>query len=108
MDFDAMPLAPGGDGLLGHNTAFRRDRLGTLGILARQSEPILRLRLPFPGIHIAALNDPGIVQEALVENAKLFEKSDMLRFVLWKLAGEGLFTSNDELWRRQRKLMAPL
>jgi cytochrome P450 len=32
----------------------------------------------------------------------------MLRFSLWKLAGEGLFTSNGELWRRQRRLMAPL
>ena len=38
----------------------------------------------------------------------VFDKSDVLRFSLCNLAGEGLFTSNGELWRRQRRLMAPL
>ncbi len=103
-----MPLAPGGDGLLGHNAAFRNDRLGTLRLIAQRTEPVLRLNMPFPGIHVAAANAPEVVQEALVEHARHFDKSDMLRFSLWKLAGEGLFTSNGELWRRQRKVMAPL
>lgn len=108
MDFDAIPVAPGGVGLLGHNTAFRRDRMGLLRSISGASEPLMRLRLPFPGIRAIAANDPEIVQEVLVEKAKSFVKSDMLRFSLWNLAGEGLFTSNGELWRRQRKLLAPL
>ena len=61
-----------------------------------------------PGIRAVAANDPEVAQEVLVEKAKHFDKSAMLRFSLWNLAGEGLFTSNGELWRRQRKLMAPL
>ncbi len=108
MDFEAMPVAPAGEGLFGHNTAFRRDRMGTLRQFARAAEPMMRLRLPFPGIRAAAANDPDVVQEVLVENAKSFEKSDMLRFSLHNLAGDGLFTSNAELWRKQRKIMAPL
>jgi cytochrome P450 len=48
------------------------------------------------------------VQEVLVEKTRIFDKSAMLRFSLFPLAGEGLFTSNGELWRRQRRLMAPL
>ena len=107
-DFDAIPTAPGGQGLLGHNAAFRKDRMGMLRSFAGSALPLMRLRLPFPGIRAIAVNDPEIVQEALVEKAKSFDKSDMLRFSLWNLAGEGLFTSNGELWRRQRKLLAPL
>jgi cytochrome P450 len=108
MDFEAIPIAPRGEGLLGHNAAFRNDRMGMLRAMAVAPHPIMRLRLPFPGVRAVALRDPELVQEALVEKAKSFEKSNMLRFSLWKLAGEGLFTSNGELWRRQRKLLAPL
>jgi cytochrome P450 len=32
----------------------------------------------------------------------------MIQWTLRPLAGEGLFTSDDPLWRRQRKIMAPL
>jgi len=103
-----MPLAPGGDGTFGHNTAFRKDRLGTLRLISRRTEPLLRLRLPYTGVRLAAINSPEVIQEVLVEHARHFHKSDMLRFSLWNLAGEGLFTSDGELWRRQRKVMAPL
>jgi cytochrome P450 len=108
MDFEALPVAPGADGPLGHNKAFRSDRMGMLRLISRESAPIMRLRLPSPGIHAVAINAPEVVQEMLVENGKHFDKSDMLRFSLWKLAGEGLFTSNGDLWRRQRRTMAPL
>ena len=103
-----MPLAPGGEGWLGHNAAFRHDRMGTLRLLSRAPYDTMRLKLPFPGVTAVAVNDPDVTQEVLVEKAKSFDKSDMLRFSLWNLGGEGLFTANGELWRRQRKLMAPL
>jgi cytochrome P450 len=108
VDFQTMPMAPGGAGLLGHNSDFRSDRLGTLNRLSQATEPLLRLKVPMPGMRAMVANDPDLVQEALVEKAKYFAKSDMLRFSLYPLAGEGVFTSNGELWRRQRKLMAPL
>jgi cytochrome P450 len=108
MNFDSAPIAPGGDGLMGHNAAFRNHRMRTLRAIAGAPHPLMRLRIPFPGVRAVAVNDPDVVQELLVEKAKSFNKSDMLRFALWNLAGEGLFTSNGELWRRQRKLLAPL
>jgi cytochrome P450 len=108
MNFDEMPLAPGGEGLLGHNASFRKDRMGLLRAMSAAPHALMRLRLPFPGVRAAAVNDPELVQEALVEKARSFDKSDMLRFSLWNLAGEGLFTSNGDLWRRQRRLLAPL
>ncbi|NUO48342.1 MAG: cytochrome P450 [Polyangiaceae bacterium] len=108
MRFDTMPLAPGGEGFLGHNSDFRADRLGALRRLTTADSPMLRLKLPVRSVCAMIANDPDIAQEVLVEKAKIFAKSDMLRFSLFPLAGEGIFTSNGELWRRQRKLMAPL
>jgi cytochrome P450 len=108
MDFEEIPLAPGGEGPLGHNRAFRVDRMGMLRLMTQDPRPMLRLSLPFPGVRAVTLNAPEIVQEALVDNGKSWDKSDMLRFSLYKLAGEGLFTSNGDLWRRQRRIMAPL
>ena len=108
MNLDAIPMAPGGEGLMGHNSDFRNDRMGVLRRISQAPHPLMRLRLPFPGIRAVVVNDPDVAQEVLVEKAKYFDKSDMLRFSLWNLAGEGLFTSNGELWRRQRRLLAPL
>ncbi len=107
MDFDSIPYAPGGLGPLGHNADFRKDRLGSLQRLTGQAG-LVRLRLPIRIVRAVIANHPDAAQEVLVEKAKLFNKSDMLRFSLFPLAGEGIFTSNGELWRRQRKLMAPM
>ena len=108
MRYESIPLAPGGEGYGGHAAAFRRNRLGTLSRLADATDPMQRLRPGLPIARACVAIDPDLVQEILVEKAKSFDKSDMLRFSLWNLAGEGLFTSNGELWRRQRKTMAPL
>jgi cytochrome P450 len=108
MLFESTPFAPGGDHFLGHNHAFRTNRMGVLREMSQSPEPFMRLKLPFPGVRAAVVTTPELVQEILVEKAKSFEKSDMLRFSLRSLAGDGLFTSKYDLWKRQRKLMAPL
>ena len=82
--------------------------MGVLREMSQSPEPFMRLKLPFPGVRAAVVTTPELVQEILVEKAKSFEKSDMLRFSLRSLAGDGLFTSKYDLWKRQRKLMAPL
>jgi cytochrome P450 len=108
MTIESIPMAPGGHGWSGHNGDFREDRMGTLARIARDGRPLLRLRLPVPGVETVVVNDPDLIGEMLVKHGRLFDKSIMLRFSLQPLAGEGLFTSNGELWRRQRKLMAPM
>jgi cytochrome P450 len=108
MRFEEMPMAPGGEGFLGHNAAFRNDRMGSLRVLAQCKDPLVRLRMPVPGVMAMVASSPDAIQEALVEKGKSFAKSDMLRFCLWNLVGEGLFTSNGELWRTQRRRMADL
>jgi len=51
---------------------------------------------------------PEAAHEVLVTKAKSFEKSPGIRVLLYMLAGQGLFTSEGALWRRQRKLMSPI
>ncbi len=108
MKFSELPLAPGGDGFWGHNEGLRADKLELFDAIAARPEPLFRLRLPFPFAHAVLVNSPEAVGEVLVEKVRAFGKGFMLRFSIYPIAGEGLFTSDGDLWRRQRKKMAPL
>lgn len=57
---------------------------------------------------IVMVNSPELVHEVLVSQASSFQKSPIVRGAMFPLVGQGLFTSDGELWRRQRKVMAPL
>ncbi len=87
-------------------TAFRNERLQILQRFVNEPAKIIRLK-GLAGV-VILINSPDVVHEVLVEKAKSFEKSPVLRMALHPLVGEGLFTSEGELWRRQRKLMSPL
>ena len=65
-------------------------------------------RISFIGLTVLVANSPELVGELLVTKAASFRKSPVIRAALHPIVGEGLFTSEGELWRRQRKLMAPL
>jgi cytochrome P450 len=49
-----------------------------------------------------------LLRETLAEGWKSFEKVLPIKIAFFPIAGEGLTTSEGELWRRQRQLMAPL
>jgi cytochrome P450 len=101
-----IPLASGAEGWRGHTAEFERDRFGFLERVGREIDDIGRLR--FVTRDVVLVNSPSAIHEVLVEKARSFEKSPVIRIALYPLAGEGLFTSGGELWRRQRKLMAPV
>ncbi len=84
----------------------RNDRLGGLGQIGADQRDLVRFSSLFG--NVVLVNTPDLAHTVLVRNAKHFEKSAVLRGALYPLAGEGLFTSEGELWRAQRKLMAPL
>lgn len=105
MRVDDIPLISGAT-LLGHIDDLKNDRFAFFDRLNRECGDIGRaLALGTPLIFA---NSPELLHEVLVEKAKSFMKSPGLRGPLRPLAGQGLFTSDGELWRRQRKLMAPL
>lgn len=86
--------------------AFRDDRPRVLRSMIEQRAPVGRVN-GLAGT-VVLCSSPSAVHEVLVEKARCFEKSPVLRMALHPLAGLGLFTSEGELWKRQRKLMSPL
>jgi cytochrome P450 len=104
MDLSSVPVVPG-ETLLGHQRLFHEDRLRFLRA-AGEAGPLSRIRFLHRWVLLA--NSPAAAHEILVEHARSFEKSPGIRIVLHDLAGNGLFTSEGELWRRQRRLMSPL
>ena len=100
-----IPLLPGA-GRLGHLAAFRADRVEFLKRVVQFDRDLSRVQLLVKPAYF--VTSPALLQEVLVSKAKSFEKSRALRLALYPLAGEGLFTSRGELWKRQRRLMAPM
>jgi cytochrome P450 len=106
MELGDVPMLSGAVGRRGHVDEFERDRFAFLDRAGRELPDVGRVRFVTRDVLIA--NSPEAIHEVLVEKARSFEKSPMLRAALYPLVGEGLFTSNGELWRRQRRLMAPV
>ena len=86
--------------------AMRGDRIRELRRFNVERGDIGRVSFLFGDIVL--VNSPELVHEALVVRARAFEKSPVLRSALHPLVGQGLFTSEGELWRGQRRLMAPM
>lgn len=107
MRYNDLPMLDGAKGLSGHLDELNRDRLSVLNRVAKSEAPLLRLQIPLSA-RAVMVNGPEVLNEILVEQAKSFEKAFMTRNALAPLGGEGLFTSDGELWRTQRRLMAPL
>ncbi len=82
------------------------ERLAMQREVAAADAPLVRGRLLHLPLVLPAT--PEASHQVLVTQAKSFEKSPGLRVLLHDLAGDGLFTSEGELWRRQRRLMAPI
>jgi cytochrome P450 len=104
MKLSQIPMVSGGRGL-GHVEEYKNQRLAFLRRTVAECGPIARAVLLRP---LVIVSDPQLMHEVLVEKARAFRKSPILRLVLFPLAGDGLFTSDGAPWRNQRRLMAPL
>jgi cytochrome P450 len=77
-----------------------------LGLLMRSSERHGDVfRLPVLGREWIVLNHPDDIESVLVRHAAQTQK-DLYTRELSRLLGQGLLTSEGELWRRQRRLVA--
>lgn len=103
--FHDLPRIPDA-GWLGSFGRTTKERLEMQRHIAAASTPLVRGRILHLPLVLPA--HPEACHEVLVTKAKSFEKSPGLRVLLHDFAGQGLFTSEGERWRRQRKLMAPI
>ena len=104
--YSEMPRIGVGSGFSTHNQEIRSGRLAFCERASRSPHDVVALVVPLGRAALAI--SPAALEDLLVTRASDFEKSAMMTFTLGPLAGQGLFTSGGELWKRQRKLMAPL
>src|SRR5690349_14084278 len=108
MQAATLPLtrAPGPSGVPVFGSLFDawRDPLKLLSECARQHGDVVRLRFgPYDYVLLSGTNE---IQHVLVKNPKNYTKSRSYHGVKLVL-GDGLLTSEGELWRRQRRMVQP-
>lgn len=84
---------------------FRSDPLNFLLEISQRYGDLIHMR--FGPRHIYLVNSPDLVREVLVEQAEKFHKTPLFKNNARHIIGEGLLTSEDELHKRQRRLMQP-
>jgi cytochrome P450 len=90
--------------LVGNLPDFSKDRLGLFKRMARDGDVYGMHFGPFPGI---LFNKPEHVQSILVEHAYDFDKGIAIHNTFRPAIGDGIFSSEGDFHRHQRKLMAP-
>src|SRR5918912_1679422 len=98
------PPGPRGHLLGGNVREYARDPLGFLSRCVREYGDVVKLR--FMGQTMYLLSNPRLIECVLVENARNFTKTRILKRNR-RLLGEGLLSSEGEFWRRQRRLAKP-
>lgn len=89
--------------IIGHWVAFTHDQLEFVEQLAACGDWV---PLRFPPLRAAFINHPDLIEDILVEHNRDYIKPlTIQRFKM--LLGNGLFTSEGDFWRRQRRLIQP-
>jgi cytochrome P450 len=99
-----VPAGPRGQFLVGNAFQVLRDPFGFLGRMVRDYGDVVLLR--FGSVVTYVLNHPRDIEYVLRTNHRNFIKDRGTR-MLTSLVGEGLLTSEGEVWRRQRRLAQP-
>ena len=100
-----LPRHPKGALLTGHFGAYRRDPLRFLTRSARDYGDVVPLR--FGLARVVLLSHPDLIEDVLVRQHRYFSKSRFVIKGVRPILGNGLFSSDGDLWRRQRRMMQP-
>lgn len=83
----------------------RRDAPGFLADCAARHGDVVQF--PLPTSVALAVNEPAAARRVLQDNHRNYDKSTVQYRTLSVVTGNGLLTSDGELWRRQRRLVQP-
>ncbi|MEQ1529998.1 MAG: cytochrome P450 [Methylococcales bacterium] len=84
---------------------FLRGWRSWLDVLFEKSYSMKMGQFSQPGMTAYMVNDPDCVKEILVTNPKAYPKHQMMHRMLEPLLGNSIFTTNGEVWERQRALV---
>ena len=99
------PPGPPGHWLLGHTHAIERDALGVLMSGFAAYGDVVGFR--FGPIRACLLAHPDHVQHVLQKNHRNYDKNAFSYRRLKALVGEGLITSEGDLWQKHRRIAQP-
>ena len=98
------PPGPKANLLTGNARDFFTDRLGTLTRGREEFGDVVAYRIgPMRGVVVSR---PELIEEVLVHKAKSFKK-DVMSHMLHPATGDGIFLSEGEFWKRQRRMVTP-
>ena len=69
-------------------------------------KPIVAGGLPFK--HVLLVHEPASIRRVLLDNASNYQKDSIQRRVLSAGLGDGLLSAENEQWRTQRRILAPV
>jgi len=90
--------------LIGNTLSAIKDPLGFMVSLRRNYDDVVRIQIG--GKNYIVIQSPETCRHVLQENAKNYYKPGAAR-MMKKVMGNGLATSNGDLWLKQRRLMQP-
>lgn len=86
---------------------FLRARRSWLDMLYERSYLMKMGHVRLPSLDLYMVNDPAAVRRVMVDEYEQFPKHALLHRILKPLLGESIFTTNGEVWKRQRRLLDP-
>lgn len=95
---------PPGHRFLGNLSDYNANPLAFMTDVARRYGDVVPLRLG--PLHAVLLSDPGAIESVMVAQNRSFRKARGVRR-LRTLLGDGIVTSEGDLWLHQRRLMQP-
>jgi cytochrome P450 len=104
MTVPKVPPGPRGHFLIGNVLQCARDPLGFLSRCAKEHGDVVRLHAP--GMTFYAFNHPDHIEQVLRSKNRDFIKWKLLRATA-RLFGNGLLTSEGDVWKQQRRLANP-
>ena len=105
MGTPATAPGPSGPHMLKAFSAIRGNPLSYLAGVWREHGDVVQFPIPRPPIYL--VNHPDAVRRVLVEQARTYGKSTIQYRALSLVTGEGLLTSDTDVWRRQRRMVQP-
>lgn len=84
---------------------FLRGWRSWLDVLFERSYRMKMGHYRLPGMDVYMVNEPELVQKILIKQPRKYPKHQLMHKMLAPLLGNSIFTTNNEVWERQRRLM---